>query len=138
VSLRFEIADKADVGSWSGRDIRCVVQEPRFTQTDREFCTRLGLEVVDSPDAFAMVDENTLLYGIHMELDIYNQALASLPGLFVGASLKEWEKVVNHDSKAKSPLAAFSTMDATYASYTFPDFDYMFSSTIMYCRRSQT
>ncbi|GAB1311514.1 hypothetical protein MFIFM68171_01724 [Madurella fahalii] len=120
---------------WSGQDIRCVVQEPRFTQRDKEFCARLGLEVVDDPGAFALVDGNTLLFGIHMELDIYNQALTVLPGIYVGASLQEWEKVVDHSPQSEDPLAAFTVMDATYASYTFPDLDYMFSSTIMYCRR---
>ncbi|SPQ19190.1 4b58bd9d-08b4-4186-b050-c129f4a80113 [Thermothielavioides terrestris] len=123
----------------SGREIKCVVQEPRFTQTDKEFCARLGLQVVENPDAFALVDENTLLFGIHMELDIYNQALASLPGIYVGAGLEEWEKVVDHDDgDSKSPLAAFSRMKAAYDQYPFPDLDYMFSSTVMYWRREQT
>lgn len=120
---------------WSGQDIRCVVQEPRFTERDKDFCARLGLEVVDDPDAFAFVDESTLLFGIHIELDIYNQALTVLPGIYVGASLQEWERVVDHSPQSKGPLTAFTVMDATYASYTFPDLDYMFFSTIMYCRR---
>lgn len=115
-----------------------MVQEPRFTQTDKEFCARLGLEAIDSPAAFALVDENTLLFGIHMELDIYNLALTRLPGIYVGSSLQQWEKIVDDDAQAKGVLAPFSTMDATYASYTFPDIEYMFSSTIMYCRRGKT
>jgi hypothetical protein len=124
--------------SRSGQDIKCVVQEPRFTQIDKEFCATLGLEAVESPGAFAFVDETTLLFGIHMELDIYNQAMTNLPGIYVGASLKEWEKVVDHDLGSEGPLAPFSVMDATYEIYTFPDLDYMFSSTIMYCRRGES
>jgi hypothetical protein len=71
-----------------------------------------------------------------MELDIYNQALAKLPAIYVGASLGEWEKVVNHDAGADNgPLAAFKKMEASYDKYVFPDIEYMFSSTVMYWRR---
>jgi hypothetical protein len=115
-----------------------VVQEPRFTPIDQEFCARLGLEAVETPDGFSLVDENTLLFGIHMELEIYNQALSKLPGIYVGASLEEWEKVVNHDSHTEGHLAAFSKMEQTYDKHPFPDLDYMFSSTVMYWRRGET
>ena len=114
-----------------------MVQEPRFTETDKEFCTTLDLEAVESPGAFSLVDENTLLFGIHMELDIYNQAMPKLPGIYVGASLDEWEKVVDHDSNGQGPLSRYSEMEATYDRYTFPDLEYMFSSTVMYWRRGQ-
>lgn len=124
--------------SRGGQDIRCVAQEPRFTQIDKDFCATLGLEAVESPDAFAIVDENTLLFGIHMELQIYNQAMTNLPGIYVGASLKEWEKVVDHQPSSDNPLTCFSAMDTTYDIYSVPDLDYMFSSTIMYWRRGKS
>lgn len=112
-----------------------MVQEPRFTPTDKEFCAKLGLEAVESPDAFSTVDENTLVFGIHMELDIYNQALANRPAIYVGASLQEWEKVVSHGSGDEGPLTAFSEMESTCDRHVFPDLDYMFSSTVVYWRR---
>jgi hypothetical protein len=115
-----------------------VVQEPRFTPTDKEFCAKLGLEAVDSPDAFSVVDESTLVFGIHMELDIYNQALANHPALYVGASLEEWEKVVDHGPAGEGPLALFLGMESTCDKYTFPDLDYMFSSTVVYWRRGKS
>ncbi|KAK4125376.1 hypothetical protein N657DRAFT_680098 [Parathielavia appendiculata] len=121
----------------TGRDITCVVQEPRFTQTDKEFCTRIGLTAVDTPEGFSIVDENTLLFGIHLELDIYNQALTKLPAVYVGSSLQEWKKVINHDSDTENPLMAFSKMDQTYDKFVFPDIDYMYSSTVMYWRRAE-
>ncbi|KAK4247716.1 hypothetical protein C7999DRAFT_14306 [Corynascus novoguineensis] len=120
------------------QDIKCVVQEPRFTSIDKEFCARLGLEVAESPDGFSLVDENTLLFGIHMELDIYNQALATLPAIYVGASLEEWERVVDHGSSTESPLAAYVKMDQNFDKYPFPDIDYMFSSTVIYWKRGDT
>ncbi|EAQ89469.1 hypothetical protein CHGG_06088 [Chaetomium globosum CBS 148.51] len=124
--------------SQDGRDIHCVVQEPRFTETDKEFCAKLGVEAVESPAGFSLVDESTLLFGIHMELDIYNQAMVIPPAIYVGASLEEWEKVVDGGSETEGPLAAYGKMDKTYDRYPFPDLDYMFSSTVMYWRRAKT
>ncbi|KAK3298718.1 uncharacterized protein B0H64DRAFT_385911 [Chaetomium fimeti] len=124
--------------SHNGPDIQCVVQEPRFTQTDKEFCAKLGLEAVESPNGFSLVNESTLLFGIHMELEIYNRAMAIPPAIYVGASLEEWEKVVDHGSETEGPLAAYSKMEKSYDRYAFPDLDYMFSSTVMYCRRGET
>ncbi|KAK4096367.1 hypothetical protein N658DRAFT_511280 [Parathielavia hyrcaniae] len=126
-----------DLEHRTGRDITRVVQEPRFTQTDKDFCTRIGLTAVDSPEGFAVVDENTLLFGIHLEVEIYNQALTRLPAVYVGSSLQEWEKVIHHDMGAESPLLAFSKMDETYDKFVFPDIDYMYSSTVLYWRRAE-
>ncbi|KAL2167660.1 hypothetical protein VTG60DRAFT_961 [Thermothelomyces hinnuleus] len=122
----------------SGQEIKCVIQEPRFTQTDKDFCAKLGIDAVESPAGFSLVDGNTLLFGIHMELDIYNQALATLPAIYVGASLEEWEKVVHQGSRTDHPLAAYTTMDETYDKYPFPDLDYMFSSTVMYWKKDES
>ncbi|KAK3900496.1 hypothetical protein C8A05DRAFT_35861 [Staphylotrichum tortipilum] len=123
--------------SKTGQDIKCMVQEPRFTTADKEFCARLGLEAVDSPDAFGMVDGSTLVFGIHMELEIYNLALKTLPAVFVGASLEEWERVVlSHQGEGEEdPLRAFKKMEEGWDRFGFPDLEYMFSSTVMYWRR---
>lgn len=115
-----------------------MVQEPRFTQTDKDFCAKLCLDAVESPAGFSLVDESTLLFGIHMELEIYNQAMVILPAIYVGASLQEWEKVVGHGSETEDPLTAYYKMEKTYDRYPFPDLDYMFSSTVMYSRRAET
>ena len=122
-----------------GREIRCVVQEPRFTETDKEFCGRLGLEAVDSPGGFEMVDGETLVFGIHMELEIYNLALKTLPAVFVGASLEEWERVVHGEGEGgEDPLGRFKEMEEGWERYAFPDLEYMFSSTVMYWRRGES
>lgn len=93
---------------------------------------------MESPDAFNVVDESTLVFGIHMELDIYNQALANRPAIYVGASLEEWEKVVDHNADKNDPLTAFSEMESACDKYVFPDLDYMFSSTVMYWGRGES
>jgi hypothetical protein len=123
------------VESQSGHEIRCIIQEPGFTQIDKEFCAELGFEVVETPDAFSMVDANTLVFGIHMELRTYHQALATLPGIFIGAGLDEWEMVKEFDPGMRHLLEPISNMDATYDKHPFPDLNYMFSSTVVYWRR---
>lgn len=124
----------------TGQKVQCYIQEPRFTKIDKEFCHDLDMDVVDSPDGFSIVDEQTILFGIHMELDIYNQALASqLPAVYIGSSLQEWENILGqyYDGKRqiKNRLTAFREMDKTYHKFEFPDFENMFSSTVMYWKK---
>lgn len=106
-----------------------------FTQIDKDFCVKLGFEVVDTPDAFPMVDEQTLIYGIHMELRTYFLALATLPTVFIGGGLDEWERVVDFEPSLKEFIGPIAEMDATYTNYPFPDMNYIFSSTTMYWRK---
>ena len=115
--------------------IKRVIQEPMFTQIDKDFCVELGFEVVDTPDAFPMVDEQTLVYGIHMELRTYYLALATLPTAFIGGGLDEWDRVIDFDPSLKEFVGPISKMDATYTKYPFPDMNYIFSSTTMYWRK---
>jgi len=117
--------------SQSGHKIKCIVQEPSFTNVDKLFCNDLGMEVVESPAAFSMVDADTLVYGIHMELQTYAQALTTLPAIFIGASLSEWEALMDVDP---SGLEFMRKMDTTYKNYRFPDLNYMFHGTTMYWR----
>ncbi len=87
-----------------------------------------------------MADESTLVFGIHMELEIYNLALKTLPAVFVGASLDEWERVVvgSHQGEdGEDPLTAFKRMEEECDKYGFPDLEYMFSSTVMYWRKGE-
>ncbi|KAK0749144.1 hypothetical protein B0T18DRAFT_323946 [Schizothecium vesticola] len=115
----------------SGHKIKCIVQEPSFTNVDKMFCNELGMEVVESPAAFSMVDADTLVYGIHMELRTYAEALTTLPAIFVGAGLSEWEALMDVDP---SGLESMRKMDAAYKNYRFPDLNYMFHGTTMYWR----
>ncbi|KAK3372313.1 hypothetical protein B0H63DRAFT_484327 [Podospora didyma] len=128
---------KTIAGSQSCQEIKCIIQEPGFTQTDKDFCAELGLEVAETPGAFPMVDASTLVFGIHMELRTYHQALANLPAIFIGAGLDEWKKVIDFEPGIQDLLRSISEMDATYNKYSFPDLNYMFSSTTVYWRKSE-
>ena len=75
--------------------IRCFFQEPMFSPSDKEFIRGLGqeFEVVESPQGFELVDDQTLVFGVHLYCDIYSQAIAAcVPAVFVGTSLGVWEK----------------------------------------------
>lgn len=74
--------------------IECIFQEPLFTKTDRAFLESLHpkVKVVDSPEGFNVVDQSTLLYGVHLYRPIYAMALEkSAPCIFVGTSLDIWD-----------------------------------------------
>lgn len=98
---------------------------------DKLFCSELGLEVVETPTAFSMVDAETLVFGIHMELQTYAQALATLPAIFIGAGLSEWESLMDSNPEGLKPIRE---MNAMCNSYLFPDLNYMFYGTTMYWR----
>ncbi|KAK4174157.1 hypothetical protein QBC36DRAFT_334238 [Triangularia setosa] len=126
------------IRSRTKREIKCFIQEPRFTQTDMDFCTKLNLEVVDSPGGFGLVDENTLLFAIHLELEICNLAMRkALPAIFIGTGLEEWLRVVDDTKERSGPLHRFFKLEGNYHKLTFPDFDYIFSSTSVYLREDQ-
>jgi hypothetical protein len=69
----------------SGKPILCTFQEPVFSAVDKEFLQSLGHTVVESPDAYQLVDSSTLLFGNHLYRSIYEEALSRcLPRMFVG------------------------------------------------------
>lgn len=75
--------------------IRCFFQEPMFTPSDKDFIRALGheFEVVESPRGFELVDNNTLVFGVHLYRDIYSRAIAGCaPAIFVGTGLNVWEE----------------------------------------------
>lgn len=77
----------------SGNKIECYYQEPRFAKPDKDFIKGLGGKVVDSPRSYDLIDQNTLIYGVHLYRDIWAAALAkSLPGLFVGTGWDIWDE----------------------------------------------
>jgi len=129
------VTDSADQESCHGRSIHRVIQEPGFTQIDKQFCAELGFEVVDTPGAFSIVGPDALVFGIHMELPTYSQTLSTLPGIFIGAGLDEWEKLMNTSSDLPG-LERIREMDGSYDKYQFPDLHYMFYGTTVYWKKA--
>ncbi|KAF6818653.1 hypothetical protein CPLU01_13274 [Colletotrichum plurivorum] len=114
--------------------IPCSFQEPRFTPNDAEFLTNLGHEVVESPRAFEAVDEDTLVFAIHMYRPIYEAALEkALPAMFVGTGWDVWDGV---GTLKEGDFKCMSDMHDSHKQFEFPqDGTYTsFSSTCLYWR----
>lgn len=81
----------AEVGGSTG--IECFYQEPRFTPNDKGFLEGLGGKVVDSPGSYDLVDEGTLIFGVHLYCDIWAAALQhKLPAIYVGTGWDVWNE----------------------------------------------
>ncbi|KAK2672949.1 SRR1-like domain [Fusarium oxysporum f. sp. vasinfectum] len=66
-------------------------QDPAFNASDKKFLENIGHTVLDDPKGTQMVDEKTLLFGVHLYRPVYNDALkGELPALFVGTGWEDW------------------------------------------------
>ncbi|ROV88413.1 hypothetical protein VSDG_09223 [Cytospora chrysosperma] len=120
----------------TGLTIECFYQEPRFAQPDKDFVESLGGKVIDSPGAYDMTDESTLVFGVHLYRDIWAAALKkSLPAIFVGTGWGVWEE---YPGAEKSPdFERIREMEATFDKFPFPQDDYSsFSSTCIYWKNN--
>ncbi|KAF9871988.1 hypothetical protein CkaCkLH20_10620 [Colletotrichum karsti] len=114
--------------------IPCSFQEPRFTTNDTEFLTNLGHKVVESPAAFEAVDEDTLVFAIHMYRPIYELALEKAsPAMFVGTGWDVWDGA---GTMKDGEFKCMSGMHRSHKQFAFPqDGTYTsFSSTCLYWR----
>ena len=75
--------------------IRSVFQEPCFTSSDKAFLEARGHEIMESPDAYDLVEADTFLYGLHLYSDIYAEAIAKhIPAMFIGTGWDTWQECV--------------------------------------------
>ncbi|KAF3760036.1 hypothetical protein M406DRAFT_222847, partial [Cryphonectria parasitica EP155] len=114
--------------------IECIYQEPRFAQPDKDFIASLGGKVLDSPASYDLIDETTMVYGIHLYRDVWNAALdKSLPAMCVGTGWDVWEGCWT--AQRCSDLYRIHEMETgtAFDKYPFPtDFDTSFSNTCIY------
>ncbi|EFY93804.1 hypothetical protein MAC_00295 [Metarhizium acridum CQMa 102] len=76
----------------AGTRIECIFQEPLFTAAERTFLTGMGYRVVDHPVACRAVTADSLLYGVHLYRELYEEALrTALPAVFVGTDWDTWD-----------------------------------------------
>ena len=124
------------IGGVGEKDVHLVVQEPGFTATDKLFCAELGLEVVDNKAAFGMVDEDALIFGVHLYIRTWHEALPHLPAIFIGTGLESWQEVTRFKPELAPLLAPIATMHETYSHSPFPDLGHIFSSTCIYWKKN--
>ncbi|KAK2037379.1 hypothetical protein LZ31DRAFT_176268 [Colletotrichum somersetense] len=114
--------------------IPCSFQEPRFTSNDAEFLTNLGHKVVESPAAFEAVDQDTLVFAVHMYRPIYEATLEKAsPAMFVGTGWDVWDEFA---TMKEGDFKCMSDMHDSHKHFPFPqDGTYTtFSSTCLYWR----
>ena len=67
---------------------RCFAQDPVFNSLDQEFLQSIGIEVVQTPEAFGMVNEKTFLYAPGAERTHLLDLLSKNPAAFFGGPLE--------------------------------------------------
>ena len=119
-----------------------VFQDPAFNESDITFLERLGYRVVDTPSAFDMVDDQTVLFAPHLEKGIYCMAIErALPALCVGSEIsgfvddggdvsqrrrnlgKDSEGLVELKGERERERNAFKRFDRATASVPMPEFE---------------
>lgn len=88
-----DVVTDSDAEKENNCEIACFYQEPRFAQPDKDFISSLHGKIVESPGSYDLIDEATLVFGVHLYRDIWADALQeNLPGMFVGTGWHIWEQ----------------------------------------------
>jgi hypothetical protein len=68
-----------------------IMQDPRFTELDKVFLKSMGCAVVDDPEAFLHVNQNSFVYAIHCPFFIlWKVKETSYPALLIGNNLRNF------------------------------------------------
>ncbi|KUJ09497.1 uncharacterized protein LY89DRAFT_657898 [Mollisia scopiformis] len=72
-------------------DLPVVLQDPQYTELDKEFLTSLGYKVVDDPGAFAAVGTGSLVYAIHCYGPVYQSfSDGPRPAVLIGTDVENF------------------------------------------------
>ena len=72
-------------------ELKVILQEPQFTELDKEFLKSLGYEVVEDPAAFSQITESSLVYAIHCYAQIYKAVSeGSRPAVLIGTDVENF------------------------------------------------
>jgi hypothetical protein len=66
---------------------KCYAQDPVFNNMDKDLLASVGIEIVQDPAAFELVNERTLLFAPGAERTHLMQLLPKEPALFFGGPL---------------------------------------------------
>jgi hypothetical protein len=56
-----------------GKGLKVILQDPQYTALDKEFLISLGYVVLEDPDAFKEIGEESLVYAIHCYAKVYKE-----------------------------------------------------------------
>ncbi|KAG9231990.1 hypothetical protein BJ875DRAFT_467987 [Amylocarpus encephaloides] len=115
-----------------------IFQDPAFTALDKQFLTSLSesYSVLETPEAFAKVTVDTMVYAIHCYADIYSQiSTQEPPAVLIGTNMDKFEMSSEVDESTGRTLKA---MVEGYEKSPFPQIRSDFSDTIIYWGRRST
>ncbi|ETS81675.1 hypothetical protein PFICI_06677 [Pestalotiopsis fici W106-1] len=125
------------VESDSTDKIQCIFQDPCFTASDTEFLKSLGYAILESPDGFEAVSEDSIVFGIHLYRDIYTAAIEKvMPAMFVGTGYDVWENYADDKDESWNKM---KRLDGSCHKISFPDdqdFYPTFTSTTIHWRKA--
>jgi hypothetical protein len=106
------------------------VQDPHFTPLDREFLGSMGYEVMDDPDAFASIDEGSLVFAVHCSSGLYARIReAADPAMLVGNDI---QKILFKEPQFQDVL---EPLVRRCEKIPFPQLRTFFNDTVVYWRR---
>jgi hypothetical protein len=72
----------------NGQPLPCVLQDPQFTDLDKEFFFSLGWKILEDPEAFGKITGESLVYAIHCYADVYRKVgEGPRPAVLVGTDV---------------------------------------------------
>ncbi|TAQ83050.1 hypothetical protein B7494_g8627 [Chlorociboria aeruginascens] len=111
---------------------QCVFQDPQFAATDTEFLTSLGYTVVEDPDAFSYIKENTLVYAIHCYARVYQSiSEGPRPAILISTNVENFGKFILSEESVQI-AESLEKMVEPYQSFDFPALRHDFSDTKVY------
>lgn len=118
-----------------GSNLPVVLQDPQFTDLDKEFLASLGYTVVADPEAFDVVKEGSLVYAIHCYAKVYKAVSEGpRPAVLVGTDVGNFGKF---DTSETIEDVAKSLEDLVEGCEVlgFPQMRHDFSDTKIYWRK---
>lgn len=111
-----------------------TIQDPQYTEIDKEFLRSLGYEVVDDPEAFKSITTGSLVYAIHCYGPVYKSiSEGPRPKVLVGTEIENFGRM-GTDEELKGVL---EEMVKDCELLDFPQVRHDFSDTKIYWRKEE-
>lgn len=110
-----------------------VLQDPQYTDLDKEFLMEMGYKIVDDPGAFAEIGLKSLIYAIHCYGPVYKSISdGPKPRILIGTDVENFGRFDRFNSGIKDSLEELvkgcDVLD-------FPQIRHDFSDTKIYWRK---
>ncbi|KFY38297.1 hypothetical protein V495_06655 [Pseudogymnoascus sp. VKM F-4514 (FW-929)] len=115
-------------------DIPVIAQDPAFSPLDTEFLQTLGIEVLESPAGFEVIDEYSLVYAIHCYPIVYDHVgKKGPPAVLIGNDLARLtDGPIDFRERFPDILTCYESLESLFP---LPQFRDDFSDTIWYCSK---